>query len=168
MGDTGSLLVGLINAILVIHFIDVADRPGMVIPFKTAPAMAVAVLIIPLFDTLRVFAIRIFARRSPFSPDRNHIHHILLDRGMTHGIVSFSLIITNAFFVILAYILKDININLLVGILSACVFTAFAMVYYLRKPVPVVSGNDNVIPIGSPTKILPLPFIKTKQAVEQN
>lgn len=167
MGDTGSLLVGLINAILVIHFIDVAGSPDMVMPFKAAPAIGVAILIIPLFDTMRVFAIRIFNRRSPFSPDRNHIHHILLDRGMNHSKVSFTLIIANVFFVMLAYLLRDVNINLLIGILFSCAFGVFALVYYYRKPILVIAGsNGDIIQLGSPSKILPL--TKAKKAAEQN
>ena len=167
MGDTGSLLVGLINAILVIHFIEVAPSPQNVMPFFAAPAIGVAILIIPLFDTLRVFSIRIFSRRSPFSPDRNHIHHILLDRGMSHSMVSFALILANMFFVALAYALKDININLLIGILFSCAFGVFAVVYYYRKPVFVVSGSaGDIIQLGSPSKILPL--TKVKKAAEQN
>ena len=167
MGDTGSLLVGLINAILVIHFIEVAPSPQNIMPFFAAPAIGVAILIIPLFDTLRVFSIRIFSRRSPFSPDRNHIHHILLDRGMSHSMVSFALILANMFFVALAYALKDININLLIGILFSCAFGVFAVVYYYRKPVFVVSGSaGDIIQLGSPSKILPL--TKVKKAAEQN
>ena len=167
MGDTGSLLVGLVNAILVIHFINVAGSPGMGMSFKTAPAIGVAVLIIPLFDTLRVFSIRIFSRRSPFSPDRNHIHHILLDRGMNHNKVSLILILANVFFVTLAYTLKDLNINLLIGVLFACAFGAFALIYYYSKPILVVSGKDgDIIQLGSPSKILPL--TKAKKAAEQN
>ncbi|MCC6286328.1 MAG: undecaprenyl/decaprenyl-phosphate alpha-N-acetylglucosaminyl 1-phosphate transferase [Chitinophagaceae bacterium] len=167
MGDTGSLLVGLINAILVIHFIDVAGNPGMVMQFKAAPAIGVAVLIIPLFDTLRVFSIRILSRRSPFSPDRNHIHHILLDRGMNHKTVSLTLILANIFFVVLAYTLADININLLIGILFSCALGAFAIAYYYRKPMFVVAGNNgDIIQIESHSRILPLS--KAKKAAEQN
>ena len=91
MGDTGSLLIGMANAILVIHFINVADSPGTPFPIDAAPAVGVAILIVPLYDTLRVFAIRIFNRRSPFSPDRNHVHHLLLDRGMSHTATTFTL-----------------------------------------------------------------------------
>ena len=47
-------------------------------------ALAVAILIIPLFDALRVFVIRVAKGVSPFSPDRNHIHHNLSDLGYGH------------------------------------------------------------------------------------
>ncbi|MGB3616850.1 MAG: MraY family glycosyltransferase [Catalinimonas sp.] len=76
MGDTGSLLCGFIVSIMVIEFVEMKTVP-------TAPAVAVAILIVPLFDTLRVFTTRILQGRSPFSPDKNHIHHILLRAGMS-------------------------------------------------------------------------------------
>ena len=49
----------------------------------------------PLLDTLRVFGIRILHRRSPFSPDRNHIHHLLLDRGFSHRAITLTLVSVN-------------------------------------------------------------------------
>ncbi|MEJ7681565.1 MAG: MraY family glycosyltransferase [Segetibacter sp.] len=80
MGDTGSLMIGLVNGILVIKFIETAQfYPNH--PITAAPAVGFGIILLPLMDTLRVFAIRIFKGRSPFTPDRNHIHHLLLDRG---------------------------------------------------------------------------------------
>jgi UDP-GlcNAc:undecaprenyl-phosphate GlcNAc-1-phosphate transferase len=58
MGDTGSLLLGLINAILVIKFINVANTTAIKIPLHFAPAIGFAILMSPLLDTLRVFGIR--------------------------------------------------------------------------------------------------------------
>ena len=76
MGDTGSLLCGFLVSVMAIEFVEMKTVP-------TAPALAVAILIVPLFDTLRVFASRILRGRSPFSPDKNHIHHILLAAGLS-------------------------------------------------------------------------------------
>ena len=67
MGDTGSLLLGLINSILVIKFINIAGSPVSNFPIQSAPAIGFAILMIPLFDTLRVFTIPILNRRSPFN-----------------------------------------------------------------------------------------------------
>jgi hypothetical protein len=51
-------------------------------PFGSAwPSVAVGILFVPLFDTLRVFLLRMMAGRSPFSPDKNHIHHRILAMG---------------------------------------------------------------------------------------
>lgn len=76
MGDTGSLLCGFIISILAIQFIEMKV-------VESAPAIAVGILFIPVFDTLRVFTIRILNGRWPFHPDRNHIHHRLLGMGFS-------------------------------------------------------------------------------------
>ncbi|HRP31762.1 MAG TPA: MraY family glycosyltransferase [Agriterribacter sp.] len=168
MGDTGSLLIGLVNAILVIKFINIAGSPAAKIPLQSSPAIAISILIIPLFDTLRVFAIRIFNRRSPFSPDRNHIHHILLDRGMSHKAISLALLGVNMVFVALAYSIRFLNINLLVPIIVILAFGSFSFVY-LRKPrVMVVTAGDteDILQLTKPTRILPLSAVK--KAAEQN
>ncbi len=96
MGDTGSLLVGLINAVLLIKFISLSAPKSRELleplyHLKGGPVVGLSFLFIPLFDTARVFALRIFKARSPFSPDRNHIHHILIDKGLTHNRVTLIL-----------------------------------------------------------------------------
>ncbi len=57
-------------------------------------------------DTLRVFAIRMFKRRSPFSPDRNHIHHLMIDKGWTHSTITYTLSISSIVFVVTSYFTK--------------------------------------------------------------
>jgi len=84
MGDTGSLLVGLTASILALNFIELNREYINEYSVQSVPAVAVGVLIIPLFDTLRVFTLRVLRRRSPFSPDRTHIHHLLLDLEFSH------------------------------------------------------------------------------------
>lgn len=83
MGDTGSLIIGLIVSIAVISFIEQAHTQGTYIE-GTAPVMGMALLVVPLTDTIRVFFIRLCQRRSPFSGDRNHLHHALLKANFTH------------------------------------------------------------------------------------
>ncbi len=100
MGDTGSMLVGLVCSLLAISFMEL-DHDLAAGPFKfdAVPAIAVAILILPLFDTIRVFSTRILKGRSPFSPDRTHIHHLLLDFGMTHLQATFTLVLVNILFI---------------------------------------------------------------------
>ena len=87
MGDTGSLVCGLINSVLVVHFIEVGSS-SQIFNVTATPALGFGILIMPLLDTLRVFTIRILKGRSPFSPDRNHLHHILLDKGLSHKTIT--------------------------------------------------------------------------------
>ncbi len=160
MGDTGSLLIGLVNAILVVHFINVSSSAVAVFPLAAAPALGIAILIIPLFDTLRVFSIRIFNRRSPFSPDRNHIHHLLLDRGMSHKKIGFILLMANIAFVLIAYAFSPLGNNVVIPLLAIIAFSAFAFVYYMRNPkLKVIKGfseeelsHSKILPINSASK----------------
>ncbi|MFZ9660437.1 MAG: MraY family glycosyltransferase [Chitinophagaceae bacterium] len=125
MGDTGSLLVGLVNSILVIHFINTAGSPNSVIPISASPAMGIAILMIPLYDTLRVFTLRIINRKSPFTPDTNHLHHLMLEKGMSHLSITYTMVGVNVFIIATAYFLRELNTNwvvlslLTVGICSS-------------------------------------------------
>lgn len=103
MGDTGSMLCGAVNAILVIHFIETATS-SKVFNVTSSPALGFGILIMPLLDTLRVFGIRIMNGRSPFSADRNHLHHILLDRGLGHKSIMFIIGLSALMFIMLTYI----------------------------------------------------------------
>lgn len=132
MGDTGSLLLGLVNAILVIKFIDVASAPGAVMPVESSPAIGFAILIVPLLDTLRVFGIRMLNRRSPFSPDRNHFHHLLLDKGLSHRAVMFTCLGINAAFILAAWFGRSLGSTVLLVGLVLIAFAGIAFVYYTR------------------------------------
>ncbi|MBP9214179.1 MAG: undecaprenyl/decaprenyl-phosphate alpha-N-acetylglucosaminyl 1-phosphate transferase [Chitinophagaceae bacterium] len=103
MGDTGAMLSGAVNVILVIRFIETA-KSGSVLPILATPAMGFGILLMPLLDTLRVFSIRMIHGRSPFSPDRNHLHHMLLDRGYNHIKVTSIIAATAILFIVLTYI----------------------------------------------------------------
>lgn len=127
MGDSGSLMIGLVNAILVIKFINVANDPQVAVPLPAAVSIGFAVLIVPLLDTLRVFSIRIINGRSPFTPDRNHIHHMLLDRGLSHPAVTFTCVAINIGFILLAWAGRSLGPTyLMFGILLlSCLGMAF-------------------------------------------
>jgi UDP-GlcNAc:undecaprenyl-phosphate/decaprenyl-phosphate GlcNAc-1-phosphate transferase len=133
MGDSGSLMVGLINAILVIKFINVAHDPTVKYPFNSSVAIGFSILIVPLLDTLRVFAIRIFNGRSPFTPDKNHIHHLLLNWGLGHTAVTMVCVILNIGFIILAYMSKSLGSTYVLMIMLSLAFSGLAVLYY-RKP----------------------------------
>lgn len=163
MGDTGSLLLGLLHSILVIKFITVASTPGTPVPISAAPAIGFSVLLIPLMDTVRVFSIRISHRRSPFSPDRNHIHHLLLDRGLSHGTITLVLVAANLLFMALTYSLRSLGCTWLILGLFTLFFTGIGLLYYTRRQprlfvAKTTNGKGAEIPAS---KIVPL----TKDAV---
>lgn len=86
MGDSGSLTIGLIISILAIKVVgyDVSAIQNKFILNISKPIFAMAVLVYPLVDTLRIFIYRAVRGVSPFSADRNHLHHRLIDIGLSH------------------------------------------------------------------------------------
>ncbi|HPH86263.1 MAG TPA: MraY family glycosyltransferase [Ferruginibacter sp.] len=133
MGDTGSLLLGLVNSILVIKFINLAGTTGVSLPLESAPAIGFSILMIPLFDTLRVFGLRILDRRSPFSPDRTHIHHFLLDLGFSHRKTTLTCVGANIVFIGMALGLRNLGTTTVMGILLITAFSFIGVVYFLRQ-----------------------------------
>ena len=108
MGDTGSMIVGFMLAVFTIKFIQMNEAPYTDFYIPNAPTLAIAVLIVPLFDTLRVLSMRIIHRRPPFYPDRSHIHHILIDKGFSHIQASGLLFGSNILIILLTlYFLRD-------------------------------------------------------------
>ena len=132
MGDTGSLLIGLLNSIFAIKFIAVAANPESALPLLSTPAIAFAILIVPLFDTLRVFSLRIFNRRSPFSPDRNHIHHFLLDLGLSQRMITVVCVTANLVFIGLAYLLRSQGTTMVIAALATAALLFVTVIYYSR------------------------------------
>jgi hypothetical protein len=158
MGDTGSLLIGLVNAILVIKFISVANQTDIAVPVIASPAVSIAILVIPLMDTLRVFAIRAFHRRSPFSPDRNHIHHLLLDRGFSHRFITLLLVSINVLFILAAYAGRNLGCTWIILSILIVFFAGIAALYYTRPRTRLFVAKTLEAPEGElkGTKIVPL------------
>lgn len=138
MGDTGSMLIGVVSAILVIEFIEVhSEIVGSPYAFKSVPAVAFGILILPLFDTLRVFIVRIMKGKSPLQPDRRHIHHLLLDSGLSHMQATVVLVGVNLMFILFVVYFQDLgSLSLLIVLLLlATVLTAIPYVISkFRKP----------------------------------
>lgn len=118
MGDTGSMMLGLLHAMMVIQFINTAPT-APVFPVAAAPAVGFAVMFVPLFDTLRVFSFRMLRGTSPFTPDRNHIHHILLRFRLSHNRVVALLSIFALLFPLAVWFLRGFGTNwLLIGMIG--------------------------------------------------
>ncbi|WP_423149065.1 MraY family glycosyltransferase [Rubrolithibacter danxiaensis] len=135
MGDTGSLLLGFISVILCIRFIEL-NKVGAVnrLFYSSAPSIAVAILIGPVFDAMRVFTLRVFNRTSPFKGDRNHVHHRMLYIGLTHLQATFILMLFNVSMIVLALFLRDIGNLLLMGILFfVCILFNSFLSFFVRS-----------------------------------
>lgn len=119
MGDTGSLLIGLTASILAISFIQANTTYVNEYSVQSVPAVAIGILIVPLFDTLRVFTLRVLKGNSPFHPDRTHIHHLLIDLGYSHLQATALLSLVNILFIIVAFQCQSIGTLPLLGLLMA-------------------------------------------------
>lgn len=136
MGDTGALVIGFIISILAIRFINYnASLPNETpLKFNSIIAISISVLIIPIFDTLRIIIIRLIKSKSPFLPDKNHTHHLLLRLGLTHAQTSLLLVGVNVLFVGLAFTLDFLGDNILVPILAVVAgLFGIVLTYYIEK-----------------------------------
>ncbi len=138
MGDTGSLLIGLFLAMFAIEFIELNYKiynSGVKAWFKPsfAPVLAITILLLPLFDTLRVFCIRIASGRSPFSGDRHHLHHYLIDIGFSHPTASLVLYGLHLSFVGLILLFTDFPQIISLLIISFLAFGFSMSMYYLKS-----------------------------------
>lgn len=143
MGDTGSLILGFSLAYLIIHFNELNTLPQKY-NIASAPAVSIGILIVPLFDTLRVFLVRTFRGKSPFSPDKGHVHHRLLFLKKTH-IKATSIILTfNILFVGLVFLLQDLGIIRLLAlqIAIAALFSYFPIYLIRRKDFSKLSPQE--------------------------
>lgn len=133
MGDTGSLLLGTISAILVIAFIDMNRYiPNSIYHIQSAPAVAFGILILPLYDTLRVFLLRLARGGSPFRPDRRHLHHLIIDLGLSHLQGTAILVTVNAIFIAFSFYYHRIGNLTLIAILLIMATVLSAIPYLIH------------------------------------
>lgn len=107
MGDTGSLVLGFVVSVLTVKLLQInTGNASSIIPHT--PVFALSIVAIPVFDTLRVFALRTWRGKSPFSPDKTHIHHLLTNNGWSHSLASKMICTVHALILIIGYFLKDV------------------------------------------------------------
>jgi UDP-N-acetylmuramyl pentapeptide phosphotransferase/UDP-N-acetylglucosamine-1-phosphate transferase len=156
MGDTGALTLGIVFAFLTVKYLGLPENVHHVIG---VPSIALSIMIVPIVDTLRVMTIRIAQRRSPFSPDMNHIHHQLLRlNGGIHLHASLTMMVANLAFIAFACSFVEVvsNTVMFFTILSA----GFALAY-----VPVLANKRKVANnhVNEPLKVIHLKAEPTVQ-----
>ncbi|MCD8290569.1 MAG: undecaprenyl/decaprenyl-phosphate alpha-N-acetylglucosaminyl 1-phosphate transferase [Prevotella sp.] len=120
MGDAGSLSLGFILGFLCMKYS--MDNAMVISQHKFNFIMAFTLLIVPMFDVVRVFFVRVWHHRSPFSADKNHIHHKFMRAGMSQHGTLISILVLQA-----AYIL--LNHFLLMSVSSTIVFVIDILIY---------------------------------------
>lgn len=108
MGDTGSTLMGTVFAILAMKILCCELPYQAAMNFDALPAMVMAVMVIPITDTIRIFTFRIMKGKSPFAADRNHFHHYLLRLGMNHWQASTTIAVLNVMMIVIAFMMREV------------------------------------------------------------
>jgi UDP-N-acetylmuramyl pentapeptide phosphotransferase/UDP-N-acetylglucosamine-1-phosphate transferase len=132
MGDTGSMFIGFILSALVIQVMS-SDFHIYVKTMQSSnlPYIFIGVLYIPVFDSIRIFIARASEGKSPFAPDRTHIHHLLMDyHGWKHPKTTFVIVLLNVGIMLLVWQTSVLASQLVVA--SMLLGIGIALSLYLR------------------------------------
>ena len=112
--------------------------------------MAVSISIIPIFDTLRIITVRLIKRKSPFTPDKNHTHHMLLRLGFSHAGATLLLLAFNVLFVGVAFALDFLGDNILMPLLiGLAIIFSLVLKHFIDKKASQrnFSGKDATLEV---------------------
>src|SRR5206468_10305378 len=110
---------------------------GVLTIIPHVPVFALSIVAIPGFDTLRVFTLRTWQGKSPFTPDKNHIHHLLTNNGWSHSFAAKLICGVHALVLALGYFIKDLPP--IIGFLILLVVMLLTIFIFQRiKPQTVV------------------------------
>lgn len=140
IGDAGTLSLGIIFSVFVTTVLSGNSPAVSVQPNFGFVPFTLSVLCIPVFDTLRVMTARMFAGRSPFSPDKTHLHHLFIELGYSHIGTTVSIISMNLLVVLCWYLSYrfgfSIDFQLYVVVVSSVLMTFVfysCVKYQIRK-----------------------------------
>jgi len=136
MGDIGSLLLGFILAIFAIKFNEINGLANGSSQYfiKAAPSVSIGILIIPIFDTVRVMVVRMMKGISPFKADKRHLHHYLLELTGNHKKATLIMLGFNVVFIVISFLFRNLRISyhaLMLTLLAATL--SFIPYYMVRK-----------------------------------
>jgi len=137
MGDTGSMIVGFILAVLAIKFfaLDTSSLESAVINPANKVWVLLSIIFIPFFDTTRVFTTRIIRHGKPFKADRSHIHHVFIDYlKLSHAKASILLASINLSVFIVILCLNTYLSSLWLGVVFCAIFAGLVcMLFYINR-----------------------------------
>jgi len=104
LGDSGSLLLGTVVSIYVLKILsqDYSIKPEYDL---NKVIFVISILSYPIFDIIRIFFLRLYKKKSPFIADKQHIHHLILDKTKKHYLTTSIIIISSLIFTILIQII---------------------------------------------------------------
>lgn len=123
MGDSGSLSLGFILGFLCVKY---SMENNNIMPYIKADfIIPFTFVIVPVFDVFRVFAVRIYHKKSPFMADKRHIHHKLMNMGLSQRKTLIVIIVLALFYVALNIMLLEITTNTFVFFTDVFVYIIF-------------------------------------------
>ena len=130
MGDTGSMIVGLLIGVLTIRFLSLEAGQLEIINIlpENVFIVSVSILFFPVIDVIRVIFARLLKGKGAFTPDRGHMHHIFVDKGLSHITASLTLLISG---IIPFFIIYSINTYLNYLGLIIVFFIITFLTYYI-------------------------------------
>ena len=128
IGDGGTLVMGVVLSVFVIRILrhgalsEVYDAENIgLVPFT------LAVLSVPVFDTLRVMTTRILKRKSPFHPDKTHLHHMFIRLGCSHAATTLAILLLNLFVALCGWLSNlagcSIDVQLYIVVIASLLIT---------------------------------------------
>lgn len=139
LGDTGSLFIGFLVAAIVINILTKDYHKDLNMSYiSNFPLLMISALFVPVFDSIRVFIIRIQNNRNPFRPDRTHIHHVILDYfKLSHRRASFYIVSTNALILLIMGFITECCNHTISLVALLVISTVFAVILHkLRMKLP--------------------------------
>lgn len=136
MGDIGSLLLGYILAIFAIMFNERALTIAMGNPYfiQSAPAVSIGILIVPVFDTVRVMVVRMIKGKSPFKADKRHVHHYLFELTGSHRKSTAIILFVNLIFIFASFYFAHMGVTrLIIYLLVLAAFVSSIPYYFLHR-----------------------------------
>lgn len=156
MGDTGSMLIGFMLGVMSIRLMTLDQLSLNKLPFEAVdvPVIIVAFLIVPLFDTARVFTVRLLQGKGLFTPDKNHLHHVLIEAyDLPHATASLSVAIFHIVCVcIISFVIKTTNLYVTILIICLLLTIVSVYLYYLKRvcTLKTSGGKLNLKESGNP------------------
>ena len=132
LGDNGSLLLGILLIYLTLDFLSF-DTTGILLIGNNKILLLMSLFSYPLVDTMRIFIVRILRKKSPFSADKNHIHHHLLRLGYSHKRASTFILMYTCLITIISLFFMKQNINTSFVILLILSVTMICLPTFLTK-----------------------------------
>ena len=128
IGDGGTLVMGIVISVFVMRTLthgtccEIYDAKHVgLIPFM------LAVLSVPVFDTLRVMTTRILKRKSPFHPDKTHLHHMFIRLGCSHAATTLAILLLNLFVALCGWLSNlagcSIDVQLYIVVIASLLIT---------------------------------------------